>query len=202
MIRPLRNQQSITNRLVTSGLSIQPLDHRLITLSTWYYHLQCRALRPPDCTSEQDKLHFLWPEQRSDRLNTNSFDFCLSHNIDPPTQYNKTVTPSIVIIDPLIARQEKMQRKIKYFFKHKNCSQLLAQSDPALETQKEKQFQVLQSSLLFFFISLSMSLTGLSLEMYIFHFEAISLSTHISGSKRPIFTNLDSLERSWPIDGS
>jgi hypothetical protein len=33
-----------------------------------------------------------------------------------------------------------------------------------------------------------MPLTGLSLEMYIFHFEAISLSTHISGSKRPIFT--------------
>jgi hypothetical protein len=52
------------------------------------------------------------------------------------------------------------------------------------------------------FISLSMPLTGLSLEMYIFHFEAISLSTHISGSKRPIFTNLDSLERSWPVDGS
>jgi hypothetical protein len=52
------------------------------------------------------------------------------------------------------------------------------------------------------FISLSMSLTGLSVEMYIFHFEAISLSTHISGSKRPIFTNLDSLERPWPTDGS
>jgi hypothetical protein len=34
-----------------------------------------------------------------------------------------------------------------------------------------------------FFISPFMSLTGLSLEMYIFHFEAISLSTHISGSK-------------------
>jgi hypothetical protein len=44
--------------------------------------------------------------------------------------------------------------------------------------------------------------TGLSLEMYIFRFEAISLSTHISGSKRTIFTNLDSLERSWPVDGS
>jgi hypothetical protein len=47
-----------------------------------------------------------------------------------------------------------------------------------------------------------MSLTGLSLEMYIFHFEAISLSPHISGSKRPIFTNLDSLEMPWRIDGS
>jgi hypothetical protein len=47
-----------------------------------------------------------------------------------------------------------------------------------------------------------MPLTGLSLEMYIFHFEAISLSTHISGSKRPIFTNLDSLERPWDVDGS
>jgi hypothetical protein len=34
----------------------------------------------------------------------------------------------------------------------------------------------------FIFISPSMPLTGLSLEMYIFHFEAISLSTHISGS--------------------
>jgi hypothetical protein len=54
----------------------------------------------------------------------------------------------------------------------------------------------------FLIISLSMSLTGLNLEMYIFHFEAISLSTHISGSKRPIFTNLDSMERPWPIDGS
>jgi hypothetical protein len=52
------------------------------------------------------------------------------------------------------------------------------------------------------FVSLSMFLTGLSLEMYIFHFEAISLSTHISGFKRPIFINLDSLERPWPIDGS
>jgi hypothetical protein len=40
-----------------------------------------------------------------------------------------------------------------------------------------------------------MPLTGLSLEMYIFHFEAISLSTHISGSKQPIFTYLGSLER-------
>jgi hypothetical protein len=39
------------------------------------------------------------------------------------------------------------------------------------------------------------------LEMYIFHFEAISLSTHISGSKQPIFTNLDSLERPWHVDG-
>jgi hypothetical protein len=48
----------------------------------------------------------------------------------------------------------------------------------------------------------SMSLTGLSLEMYIFHFEANSLFTHISGFKRPIFTNLGSLERPWPIDGS
>jgi hypothetical protein len=47
-----------------------------------------------------------------------------------------------------------------------------------------------------------MPLTGLSLEMYIFHFEAISLSTHISGSKRPIFKNLDSLERPWHVDGS
>jgi hypothetical protein len=50
-------------------------------------------------------------------------------------------------------------------------------------------------------LSLSMSLTDLSFEMYIFHFEAISLSTHISGSKRPIFTNLESLERFWPVDG-
>jgi hypothetical protein len=47
-----------------------------------------------------------------------------------------------------------------------------------------------------------MPLTGLSLEMYIFHFEAISLSTHISGSKRSIFTYLGSLERPWPVDGS
>jgi hypothetical protein len=47
-----------------------------------------------------------------------------------------------------------------------------------------------------------MPLTGLSLEMYIFHFEAISLSTHISGSKRPIFTYLGSLERPWSVDGS
>jgi hypothetical protein len=46
-----------------------------------------------------------------------------------------------------------------------------------------------------------MPLTGLSLEMYIFHFEAISLSTHISGSKRLISTFLGSLERSWPVDG-
>jgi hypothetical protein len=46
-----------------------------------------------------------------------------------------------------------------------------------------------------FFISPSMPLTGLSLEMYIFHFEAISLSTHISGSKRPIFTILVLFER-------
>jgi hypothetical protein len=46
-----------------------------------------------------------------------------------------------------------------------------------------------------------MPLTGLSLEMYIFHFEAISLSTHISGSKQPIFTYLGSLERPWPVDG-
>jgi hypothetical protein len=38
--------------------------------------------------------------------------------------------------------------------------------------------------------------------MYIFHYEAISLSTHISGFKRPIFTNLDSLEKPRPIDGS
>jgi hypothetical protein len=53
----------------------------------------------------------------------------------------------------------------------------------------------------FIIISLSMSLTGLCLEMYIFHFEAISLSTHIFGPKRSIFTNLDSLERPWPIDG-
>jgi hypothetical protein len=45
------------------------------------------------------------------------------------------------------------------------------------------------------FISPSMPLTGLSLEMYIFHFEAISLSTHISGSKRPIFTILVLFER-------
>jgi hypothetical protein len=52
-----------------------------------------------------------------------------------------------------------------------------------------------------FFISPSMPLTGLSLEMYIFHFEAISLSTHISGSKRPISTYLGSLERPWPVDG-
>jgi hypothetical protein len=41
-----------------------------------------------------------------------------------------------------------------------------------------------------------------SLEMYIFHFEAISMSIDISGSKRPIFTNIDSLERPWLIDGS
>jgi hypothetical protein len=47
-----------------------------------------------------------------------------------------------------------------------------------------------------------MPLTGLSLEMYIFHFEAISLSTHISDSKRPFFKNLDSLERPWHVDGS
>jgi hypothetical protein len=53
-----------------------------------------------------------------------------------------------------------------------------------------------------FIISLSMSLTGLSLEIYIFHFEAIGLATHISGYKRAIFTNFDSLERSWPVDGS
>jgi hypothetical protein len=53
-----------------------------------------------------------------------------------------------------------------------------------------------------FFISPFMPLTGLSLEIYIFHFEAISLSTHISGSKRPIFTYLGSLERPWPVDGS
>jgi hypothetical protein len=52
-----------------------------------------------------------------------------------------------------------------------------------------------------FITSPSMPLTGLSLDMYIFHFEAISLSTHISGSKRPIFTNLDSLERLWHVDG-
>jgi hypothetical protein len=52
------------------------------------------------------------------------------------------------------------------------------------------------------FISPSMPLTGLSLGMYIFHFEAIFLSTHISGSKRPIFTYLGSLERPWPVDGS
>jgi hypothetical protein len=38
----------------------------------------------------------------------------------------------------------------------------------------------------FIILSLSMSLTGLSLELFIFHFEAIPLSTHISGSKRPI----------------
>jgi hypothetical protein len=54
----------------------------------------------------------------------------------------------------------------------------------------------------FFFISLSMPLTGLSLEMHIFHSEANSLSTHISGSKRPIFTYLGSLESPWPVDGS
>jgi hypothetical protein len=47
-----------------------------------------------------------------------------------------------------------------------------------------------------------MPLSGLSLDMYIFHFEAISLSTHDSGSKRPIFKNLDSLERPWHVDGS
>jgi hypothetical protein len=47
-----------------------------------------------------------------------------------------------------------------------------------------------------------MSLPGLSLEMYIFHFEVISLSTHISGSEQPIFTHLGSLERPWPLDGS
>jgi hypothetical protein len=47
-----------------------------------------------------------------------------------------------------------------------------------------------------------MYLTGLSLEMYIFHFEAISMSTHISVSKRPIFTYKGFLERPWPIDGS
>jgi hypothetical protein len=47
-----------------------------------------------------------------------------------------------------------------------------------------------------------MPLTGLSLELYIFHFEAIFLSTHISGSKQPIFTYLGSLERPWPVDGS
>jgi hypothetical protein len=46
-----------------------------------------------------------------------------------------------------------------------------------------------------------MPLTGLSLEMYIFHFEAISMSTHIFGSKRPISTYLGSLERPWPVDG-
>jgi hypothetical protein len=48
-----------------------------------------------------------------------------------------------------------------------------------------------------FVISPSMSLTGLSLEMCIFHFKAISLSTLISRSKRPIFTYLGSLERTW-----
>jgi hypothetical protein len=47
-----------------------------------------------------------------------------------------------------------------------------------------------------------MPLIGLSLEMYIFHFEAIFLSTHISGSKQPIFTYFGSLERPWPVDGS
>jgi hypothetical protein len=51
----------------------------------------------------------------------------------------------------------------------------------------------------FLIINLFMSLTGLSLEMYIFHFEAIAFSTHISGSKRPNFTNLVSLERPWPV---
>jgi hypothetical protein len=63
-------------------------------------------------------------------------------------------------------------------------------------------YQDSQINFVLFFISLSMSLAGLSLEMYIFHFEAISLSIRISGSKRAVFTNLDSLEWPWPIDGS
>jgi hypothetical protein len=66
------------------------------------------------------------------------------------------------------------------------------------ENNTKKQFFII----IIIIICLSMSLTGLSLEMYIFHFEAISLSTHISGSKRPIFTNLDSLEIHWSINGS
>jgi hypothetical protein len=44
-----------------------------------------------------------------------------------------------------------------------------------------------------------MSLTGSSLEMYIFHFEAIPLSTLISGFKPPIFTYLGSFERPLPV---
>jgi hypothetical protein len=34
---------------------------------------------------------------------------------------------------------------------------------------------------------------------YFFHFKAIPLSPHIFGFKRPIFTYLGSLERSWPV---
>jgi hypothetical protein len=74
--------------------------------------------------------------------------------------------------------------------------------NPSLVTQPGFFGPILRSIFLIIIISLSISLTGLSLEMYIFHFEAIYLSTHISGSRRPIFTNLDLLKRPWPIDGS
>jgi hypothetical protein len=46
-----------------------------------------------------------------------------------------------------------------------------------------------------------MPLTGLSLEMYIFQFEAISLSTHIYGSKQPRPWPTGQ-PRPWPVDGS
>jgi hypothetical protein len=53
-----------------------------------------------------------------------------------------------------------------------------------------------------FFISPLLSLTGFSLGMNIFHFEAFSCPHENLGSKQLIFTYLGSLERSWPVDGS
>jgi hypothetical protein len=54
------------------------------------------------------------------------------------------------------------------------------------------------------FISPSMPLTGLSLEMYIFHFEAISLST-LHSYHRFQATDLHKfglVGKAWPVDGS
>jgi hypothetical protein len=52
-----------------------------------------------------------------------------------------------------------------------------------LNTMHIQDESLVLSGRILLFISPSMPLTGLSLEMYSFHFEAISLSTHISGSK-------------------
>jgi hypothetical protein len=121
--------------------------------------------------------------------NADIFPLCYISSIQISSNNRRTATPltygknrsKLVFHLYKVLKRENLQLKLK--------------NRSSLPNRSRYTWGDIQNWELYFFISPSMPLTGLSLEMYIFHFEAISLSTHISGSKRPIFTNLVLFER-------